>query len=139
MDHLFFSAFDQGCLDRIFLLLEGGHLPPCSLVHRAVTAGADQSTIALILDMYSRRAKTSALEWRDLTGENAIDVAVRLGDWETADLLKKAGAQVSKSPEATEDKTSSVNLMKAIALGRQYKLEPVTSLFKEKIKGKNAK
>ena len=131
-EHLFFSALDQGRLDRISLLLEGGHLPPCSLVHRAVSIGVDQTTIGIILDIYSRRAKTTALAWRDISGESAVDVAFRVDDWETVDLLKKAGAQLAKASEDhTEDRTSSQSLMKAIALGRQYKLEPVASLFKE--------
>ena len=136
MDHLFYAAAEAGETDKLCLLLEAGYKPPTDLLHRAVSART--SDVAGVLGVFQGRARMAALDWRDLTGESAVDVALRLGDWTTAECLKKSGASPRK-PEAVEDKTSSASLMKAVALAQMYKMEPVASLFKEDAKKKKKK
>lgn len=134
-DHLFRDAVSIGNLDRFRLLLEAGYPVPSDLLHFAVSS----SSPALIRDLIASLSPTtvqSCLEWKDATGERPIDAAYRLGQGETVDLLRRSGSASPYKEKTGEDRTSSVSLMKAIELGRRYKLEPVNTMFKEKKKKK---
>jgi hypothetical protein len=130
-DHLYEDAVLSGSLDDFRLLIEGGYSVPSSLIHSAVSS----CLLEQILSLLPPASRIRCLEWTDITGERAIDAAHRLGKADVVDLLKKSGSPETKK-ETKQDRTSSGSVMKAIELGRLYKLEPVQSMFKEKSKKK---
>ncbi len=134
--HLFYSLLDSQDFSRAALLFAVGLSPPCSLLHRAVLRGLSSDQVAEVLSLFGAGLATEkALQWRDDTGEAAHDAAVRLGLVDVAEVLKAAGAPVMV-PAVYEDRTSSASLMTAIALGKRYKLEPVSTIFRDKSKKK---
>jgi hypothetical protein len=77
-----------------------GFAVPVDLVHFAVSSSLD--SLDQLIGLLPLSTLQLCLDWKDVTGERAVDVAFRLGRTEAVDLLKKNGYRIDTASNVSQ-------------------------------------